>query len=166
MMRFANALTVALSRLTTSYAARWTTSRPALWRNVSASERRRRSDGAGINRLVSALASGAAFEAISAGLKDREAVKQGLQARAEHLQGRAQAAQVDREALRETLTLWRGKLAPSQVAVSRQVLAKLLPERIKVNLETGAFSGPASFGYLISMGKSWSDARPSVTPRA
>jgi site-specific DNA recombinase len=119
-----------------------------------------------INRLVSARASGAAFEAINAGLKDREAVKQGLQARAEHLQGRARAAQVDREALRETLTLWRGKLAPSQVAVSRQVLAKLLPERIKVNLETGAFSGPASFGYLISMGKSWSDARPSVTPRA
>jgi hypothetical protein len=82
-----------------------------------------------IDRLVTALAAGVAVDSITTGLKERESAKQALNARLEHLDGRARAAQVDRQALRATLTDWKKKISENPV-VARQVLSRLLTERI------------------------------------
>ena len=131
-----------------------------------------------INRLVTALAAGVAIDAISAGLKERESVKQALTAKLEHLDGRTKAAHVDREALRASISDWRLKLSANPT-VARQVLSRLLPERITFRPD-GTFYGPASFGALFSFtgGASEAEGRfeyarktgtsgsPSVTPRS
>jgi len=104
-----------------------------------------------IDRLVTALAAGVAVDSITAGLKDRESAKQALNARLEHLDGRARAAQVDRQALRATLGDWKKKLSGNPV-VARQVLSRLLTERIAFHPDGdggGSFEGRCSYAAFL-----------------
>ena len=115
-----------------------------------------------IARLVDLAESGS--PAILSKLKEREQERAGLLAQAEHVDGQSRAATVDRQALAAALTDWRAKLSDNPT-VARQVIAKLLPERLAFEPD-GSFYGRASVGYILGMTlgghKVWSrgDAAP------
>jgi len=103
-----------------------------------------------LDKLVKALLAGAGVETITAALKERETVKQTLQAQAEHLDGKAKASQIDRVALRASIADWREKLSDNPI-IARQVLGRVLTSRLTFQ-PNGDIHGEATFGQLIRSG--------------